>query len=65
MEDKNKTCSLEQELAEKAGKLDAERIMREQDMVKLTLDRIVGSVTEGREQNKITDNKSGILTTNV
>ena len=36
------TCSLEQELAEKAGKLDAERVMREQDMVQLTLDRIVG-----------------------
>ena len=38
------TCSLEQELADKAGKLDAERVMREQDMVQLTLDRIVGGV---------------------
>ncbi len=44
MEDKKVTCSLEQELAEKAGKLVAQRSVREQEMVQLTLDRIVDGV---------------------
>ena len=44
------TCSLEQELADKAGKLYAERVMREQDMVQLTLDRIVEGVVSHQSE---------------
>ena len=43
-------CSLEQELADKAGKLVAQRSMREQEMVGLTLDRIAEGVVSHQSE---------------